>query len=260
MQRVAEYAPLLLPCIMALLFLYIVVSTITWAGLKSLQMIFSEEAVFAVKLSLITSLTATIAALSTSIPLAYVLSRHNFRGKSVVETILMIPFAMPPVALGTILLIFFTNTFAGKTLDSLFSIVFEVPGLVVAQYTVILPMMTKILKSTFDMVDIKYEAVARTLGYSRTAVLYKVVLPMSKTGVFSAFILGFSRALGEFGASVTLAGATRFKTETLPIAIYLALTSGDIALTIALLVILLIIAFITLVALNIIEKKKTIMI
>ena len=162
----------------------------------------------------------------------------------------MLPFAMPPVALGAMLLIFFTNTYLGLWLNSIFNIVFEVPGLIVAQFIVILPMIIMILKSTFDMVDPRYEIVSRTLGYNRLMTLVKIVLPLSKTGIATAFMLGFSRALGEFGASVTLAGAMRFKTETLPIAIYLALSSGDLNLTIALIIVLLFIAFTTLLALH----------
>jgi len=114
----------------------------------------------------------------------------------------------------------------------------------------------KVLKSSFDMIDEKYEAVARTLGYGKFMTLIKVLLPMCRRSLVASFILGFSRALEEFGASVTLAGATRFKTETLPIAIYLSLSSGNIELTIALIIILIFIAFITLTILHFIERSR----
>ncbi len=240
-----------MPIMASIILLYVILSIIVWGGVSSLvEIISSREVIFAVELSIVTSLIASTLALLVSIPIAYSVSRHNFRGKSVVEVVLMLPFAMPPVALGAILLIFFTNTIIGKWLNSLLNIVFEVPGLIVAQFIVIFPMVTAILKSAFDMIDPRYEIVSRTLGYNRLMTLIKVVLPMSKTGIASAFMLGFSRALGEFGASVTLAGAVRFKTETLPIAIYLALSSGDLTLTVALITILLFIAFITLLALH----------
>ena len=241
----------IIPVLLSLVLLYIIFSIIIWGGSKPLlDIVSSNEVFFAIELSLLTSITSTISALLISIPVAYVLSRYNFKGKSIIETILMLPFAMPPVALGAMLLIFFTNTALGAWLDSVFNIVFEVPGLIVAQFTVILPMIIMILKSTFDMVDPRYEIVSRTLGYNRLMTLVKIILPLSKTGIASAFMLGFSRALGEFGASVTLAGAMRFKTETLPIAIYLALSSGDLDLTIALIIVLLFIAFTTLLALH----------
>jgi len=76
--------------------------------------------------------------------------------------------------------------------------------------------MVKVLKSSFDMVDVRYEAVARTLGYSRFMTLIKVLILICKSGLFASFILGFSRALGEFGASVTLASATRLKRRRCP--------------------------------------------
>lgn len=263
MQRYQSYQAidvvwLALPVAVALFLLYIIVSVLHWGGLDSLvNIVSSNEVLYAIKLSMLTSFTSSTLALLTGIPLAYTLSRYNFRGKYIIESLLVVPFAMPPVALGALLLIFFTNTNVGTLLNSVFNIVFEVPGLIVAQYVVILPMMIKILKSSFDLVDVKYEAVARTLGCTRLTVLTKIVIPMAKTGVLSAFILGFGRALGEFGASVTLAGATRFKTETLPIAIYLTLSSGELSLTVALIAILILIAFVTLIALHVIDKKGT---
>ncbi len=251
----ADLVFLLTPVLFSALLLYIIVSIIHWGGLASLSSIISSnEVFFSVKLSLLTSFTSTTLALATSIPIAYALSRYRFKGKSILESILLLPFAMPPVALGAVLLIFFTNTWLGKILDNLVGIVFEVPGLIVAQYVVILPMMIRVLKSAFDLVDVKYEFVARTLGYSRVSTLYLVLLPMAKSGVASAYILGFTRALGEFGASVTLAGATRFKTETLPIAIYLTLSSGEVRLTVALITLLVMVSFAILFVMNIVDK------
>ncbi len=250
---------LALPLLFSILLLYIIASIIYWGGPSSLySIVSSSEVLYAVKLSLLTAFTSTSLALATGIPLAYALSRYRFKGKSIIETILLLPFAMPPVALGAVLLIFFTNTWVGAVLNNLLRIVFEIPGLIVAQYTVILPMIVRVLKSTFDLVDVKYEFVARTLGYSRASTLYLVLLPMARSGVASAYILGFTRALGEFGASVTLAGATRFKTETLPIAIYLTLSSGEIQLTIALITLLVIVSFIILLVLNIVDKFRKI--
>jgi len=235
----------------------IIISIIVWSNYSILiSSLTSNEIIFAIGLSLLTALTSTSIALIIGIPTAYTLSRYSFRGKQVIEVMLMLPFAMPPIALGATLLLFFTNTFIGRIANSILRIVFEVPGIIIAQFTVILPMIIKILKSSFDMIDKKYEAVARTLGYGKFMTLIKVLLPMCRRGLVASFILGFSRALGEFGASVTLAGATRFKTETLPIAIYLSLSSGDVELTVALVMILISIAFITLTILHFIERDR----
>lgn len=248
----------LIPAAVAAALLTLFVSLLAWAGPQEVLnalLVSGDEVTYAVKLSLLTASAASLAALALGIPTAYALSRNEFRGKRVVEAILMLPFAMPPVALGAALLIFFTNTFIGQVANAVLNIVFNIPGIIVAQFVVVYPMVVKVLKSSFDMIDARYEAVARTLGYGRGMVLVKVLLPMAKAGVFAALILAFTRALGEFGATVTLAGATRLKTETLPIAIYLSLSSGDITLTVSLIMVLVAIAATTLIALHHIEKK-----
>ncbi|HID41900.1 MAG TPA: ABC transporter permease subunit, partial [Pyrodictium sp.] len=105
-------------------------------------------------------------------------------------------------------------------------------------------------------VDPRYEAVARTLGYTRLQTLLRVTLPMARRGLLSAFLLAFIRALGEFGASVTLAGAIRFKTETLPIAIYLSISGGDLNLAVALMTVSILVAGVSVAALLALEKRE----
>jgi len=233
----------------SLLLLSIFIYIIRWAGFETIiDAISSPEVLFAVRLSIVTSSVSAAAALLTSIPLAYVLSRARFRGKTLIEAFLLLPFALPPIALGTALLIFFSNSHLGRIIDRAIGIVFSVPGLVVAQYAVILPMVIRIVKAAFDSIDVKYEAVARTLGYGTPGVILRVMLPMSRRGLLTGFILGFTRAMGEFGASIMLAGATRFKTETIPIAIYLAMSSGELNLAVAIVVVSVIVSYMALVA------------
>ncbi len=247
--RVTELAFIGLFIISSMLLLWIFIYIIEWAGINAIiEAIKSPEVLFAVRLSVLTSSISATAALLTSIPLAYVLSRSNFRGKTLIEAFLLLPFALPPIALGTALLIFFSNSYLGKFLDYAIGIVFSTPGLIIAQYAVILPMVIRILKTSFDSIDMRYESVARTLGYSIPGVILRIILPMSKRGLLTGFILGFTRAMGEFGASIMLAGATRFKTETIPIAIYLAMSSGDIYLAVAIVVISVVVSYIALIA------------
>jgi len=247
-----------LPVAAALITLYVIVSALSSRGVESLvNIVLSSEVHNAIRLSLFTSFTSSILALLTGIPIAYALSRYAFRGKAIVEVVLMVPFVMPPIALGATLLIFFVNNPIGVLLNSVFRIVFEVPGIIVAQYSVVTPMMIKVLKSSFDLVDLRYEAVARTLGCSRVSALFRVVLPMARTGVLSSFILGFGKALGEFGATATLAGVTKYKTETLPIAIYLTLSSGELSLTVALIIVLIAIALAVLGLLHLIDRRAS---
>jgi len=201
---------------------------------------FSEEIQFAVALTLITATVATILSLIVAIPAAYVLSRATFLGKDLVDALINIPIALPPVALGTALLIFFTNTPPGVFIDnSIIKFVFEPPGIVLAQFSVISVLAVRLMKPVFDGIDPRYEKVARTLGHGELGSFMRVTLPLARDGVFGAAVLSWARAMGEFGATVTLAGATRFKTETLPIAMFLNLSVANLGSAMAIVLILL---------------------
>jgi len=201
---------------------------------------FSEEIQFAVALTLITATVATILSLIVAIPAAYVLSRATFLGKDLVDALINIPIALPPVALGTALLIFFTSTPLGVFIDnSITKFVFEPPGIVLAQFSVISVLAVRLMKPVFDGIDPRYEKVARTLGHGELDSFMRVTLPLARDGVFAAAVLSWARAMGEFGATVTLAGATRFKTETLPIAMFLNLSVANLGSAMAIVLILL---------------------
>lgn len=249
----------LIPVVIAVILLTLFAFVVTWTGVHELLDTIlknSDEILYAIRLSLITASIASLAALILGIPVAYALSRKEFIGKKFFESVIILPFGMPPVALGAILLIFFTNSLIGKAIDRILNIVFNIPGIILAQFFIVYPMVIRVLKSSFDMVDPRYEAVARTLGYGSDMVLIKVTLPMARRGVFTALILAFTRSLGEFGATVTLAGATRFKTETLPIAIYLSLSTGELTLTVSFIMVLAIVAVFILIALYYVEVER----
>jgi len=199
----------------------------------------SDEVQFAIALTLVTATVATALALIVCIPAAYVLSRARFPGKDIVDALINIPIALPPVALGTALLIFFTNTPPGLLIDNSVKFVFETPGIVLAQFSVISVLAVRLMKPVFDGIDPRYEKVARTLGHSELGSFVRVTLPLAKDGVFGAAVLAWARAMGEFGATVTLAGATRFKTETLPIAMFLNLSVANLENAMAIILILL---------------------
>ena len=225
-----------------------VISWTSWADL--LSALISRRVIYAVELSLFTSLTSTALAIVTAVPVAYALSRHQFPGKGLVELVLTVPLILPPIAVGATLLVFFSSTAVGQVLESIFRVVFEIPGLIVAQYCVIMPIVTKVVKASFDSLDPMYEGMAETLGCSPSQSLWRVLLPMSYNGIASAAVLGWSRAVGEFGASVMLAGATPLKTETLPISIFLELSVADIPGAVALIVIMVAIAVVVLLGLQ----------
>jgi molybdate transport system permease protein len=188
----------------------------------------SREIFFAIRLSLLTAGIAAGLAMIFAIPASYALSKREFRGKNMVDTLLDIPIVISPVAFGSALLIFF-NTALGTFIEKHFlQFVFEVPGIVLAQFGVATALAIRVMKSTFDSIGQRYENVARTLGYSSWKAFLKVTLPIAKNGIIAAGILAWARAVGEYGATVTLAGATQMKTETLPIAIYLNIASAEV--------------------------------
>ncbi len=188
-----------------------------------------SEISFAVKLSLFTATISSITAILISIPIAYLFSRYTFFAKNFFDTLLDLPIVLSPIALGAMLLIFF-NTPLGKQIDRQFGpFVFEIRGIILAQFVVVVGLSIRLLKATFEGIDVEYEDLARTLGYNKMQVFFRVMLPMASKGLASSFLLVWGRAIGEFGSTVTLAGATTMKTETIPVAIYLSFESADIS-------------------------------
>lgn len=197
----------------------------------------SDEILYAIKLSIGMATAAAVLAVIVAVPVAYLLSRFGFPGKNLIEVILYLPITVSPVALGTALLLFF-KTAPGRALERLLGgVVFEVSGILVAQFVVIVGLAVGLCKTAFDYIDPGYEDIARTLGEDRWGAFRRSVLPAAKKGLAAAFLLTWARAIGEFGATVTLAGATPMKTETLPVAIYLSLASADVQSAAALILI-----------------------
>ncbi len=193
---------------------------------------------FAIKLSITAATLATFFAVLIGLPAAYALSRFEFPGKRIIDTFLEIPMIMSPIALGASLLIFF-NTPLGEVIQKKgVFFVFEVPGIVLAQFATIAGLATRLIKSSLDEISPRYEAVARSLGSSPWKAFSGITLPMALKGLIASVILCWAKALGEFGATVMLAGAMPGKTETMPIAIFAALASANIDKTIVLILIL----------------------
>ncbi|MBU4134714.1 ABC transporter permease subunit, partial [bacterium] len=210
-------------------FAALIISTIIQARTSaSVTGISKNEIFFAVKLTFVTAFLSSALAVLVSVPVAYILSRYKFPLKNVMETLLFIPIVTPPVALGAMLLMFFKTPLGEFFENHFFGVVYEVPGLILAQGVVVFGIAVNVIKIVFDSVGSEYEEIARTLGATKIQAFFKVLLPLSKKGIIAAFFLAFARAIGEFGASVMLAGATTMKTETLPIAIFLNFSSADV--------------------------------
>jgi len=202
---------------------------------------------FDIRLSLISSVISTNVCIVVSVPAAYALARYNFPGKNILNTILDVPLALPPLVAGVGLLILFGTTSFGKSLaEAGIRFVFTPQGIVLAQFFVNMPFMFRILRSTFQGINPRYEYVAQTLGSSEAEAFWRVTLPMSKNGLMAGSIITWCRGIGEFGAALMVAGATRLLTETLPISLYLNMSTGDLPLAIAAATILIVISLVSL--------------
>jgi len=238
-------------------FIIIIISLLTYTDWGTIiTAFFSEETLFAVKLSLITATITTVLAILIAVPVAYAISKNNFYGKNMVDSLLDLPIVISPIAIGAALLVFFNTPLGSAINDNVLQFVFSVPGIVLAQFTIVSALAIRLLKSTFDSIDLRYEQVSRTLGCSKLEAFFRVILPLARDGLIASSILTWARATGEFGATVTLAGATAMKAETLPIAISLSLSSADIGKAVALIFILIIISLASLLIIRLITGKK----
>lgn len=210
------------------------------------------ETLFALGLSLKSSLIALMIALLLGIPTGYLLSRSHFRGKALVETLLDIPLVTPPLVAGTgLLFLLGRNTSFGSTLSDLgVELLFSPAGVVLAQSYVAASIITRSARAAFDRVDIGFAASGWSLGLHPGWTFLLVEIPIALPGLSAALILGWARALGEFGATLMLAGATRMHTETLPMAVFLNIASGETERAIACALLLLLLAFTLLMAMR----------
>ena len=187
---------------------------------------------------------ATIVMLPPGIVLAWVLARRPFPGRTVVETLVSLPLVLPPVATGLILLrLFGRRGPVGRWLDQLgVEVVFTWKAVVLAMAIMGLPLLVRAARSGFEQVDRRYEQIAATLGAGPARVFLTISLPLARRGVMAGAVLGFSRALGEFGATVMIAG-TLPQTRTLSTSIYVYTQTGQDALATVLLAAAAVVAF-----------------
>lgn len=217
-----------------------------------LQSLFSDEMISAIKLTLSTSILAAFFVMIIAIPTAYSLSRFSFPLKSFVKSILDLPMAFPEIVLGIALLMLFGNRFLGNFLDSLgIQVVFTTTGIIIAQFFVALPYAVRILYSTFNYVNPRYEFVSRSLGYGEFETFLNITLPLAKGGIFASSVIALARCVGTFAAVLLVGGGIYLKTETLPITIYYNLSLGNIDTAISAGIIMVLISF---VAIFVLEK------
>lgn len=173
-------------------------------------------------------LVATVVALPLALGVAWLLARHRFPGKPLVETLVALPLVLPPVATGYLLLqMLGTDAVVGRLLDALgIEVVFTWKAVVLAMVVMSLPLLVLTLRTGFEQIDRRYEQVAATLGASPWRVWLTVTLPLARRSVVVAALLGFARALGEFGATIVVAGGIPGQTQTLAVAMFTFIESG----------------------------------
>ena len=179
------------------------------------------EILFAVRMTLVSCTLAALASLWVAVPLAYLLERFAFRGRSIIDAVLDIPVVLPPLVLGLSLLILFHLPIAGTTLEALvqrslgLQVTYAPVAVVLAQFVVAAAFAIHSMRLTFARIDPRPEAIAMTLGCRRSQAFWKVAFPQAWRGMVAAFSIAWARSLGEFGPILVFAGATRMKTEVL---------------------------------------------
>ena len=185
---------------------------------------------FPLLLSLRVAGLATVMAAVLGVAGAYLLAKGRFPGRGLLEAVASLPIVLPPTVLGYYLLVTLgARSPLGRAWESIFGgpIVFTVTGAVIAATVSALPFCLRTARAAIEQVDPRVEAAARTMGLPEWRVALQVTLPLARRGVIAGIALGFARALGDFGATVMVAGNIPGRTQTMPVAVYDAVQAGD---------------------------------
>ncbi len=183
----------------------------------------APEAWQAVGLSLQVAAAAVVLSLPFGVALGFLLARRDFAGKALVETLLNLPLVLPPVVTGYLLLVTFgVQGIIGGPLERLFGIriVFDWKGAALASAVISFPLMVRAIRVAFTGVDERLEAAARTLGARPLDVFFSVSVPLARPGIIAGCVLAFARSMGEFGATIMVAGSIPGETRTIPLFIF----------------------------------------
>ena len=240
--------PLTVPAAVATLFLLVPLAGLLirapWRGLP--RILAHSQVAEALRLSLLCASCATAVSLVLGVPLAWVLARSTVRGLPALRALVTLPLVLPPVVGGVALLLAFGRQgVVGRQLDAWIGVTlpFTTAGVIVAETFVAMPFLIITVEGAFRAADRGYEEAAVTLGASRVTVFARVTLPLIGPSLLAGSVLCFARALGEFGATITFAGNFPGRTQTMPLAVYLALESDpDAAIALSLVLLLVSIA------------------
>lgn len=226
-------------------------------------------------LSVVSSTVTTILALWVAVPIGYLMSRSHLGllvaerpgearsigrrlahwGLVLVDTVLDIPLVLPPLVVGVSLLILFSFAPLSSISDW---VVYEVPAVVIAQFTVACAFAVRTMRATFDQIPVRQEQVAMTLGASRSQVFWTVLLPQARRGMVAAATLCWARAIGEFGPVLIFAGSISMRTEVLPTTIYLKMEQGNLTAALSVSVCLVLCAIVVLVITRLVGWRRVV--
>jgi len=243
---------LLIPAGLALVLLLApltaLVSRAPWASLP--ERLVAPEVLDALRLSILTATVASVLCLLLGLPLAWLLARVEFRGASLVRALVAVPLVLPPVVAGVALLAAFgrNGVLGGPLRDCCgVSIPFTTAAVVLAQTFVALPFVVISIEGALRAIDRQYDDVAAVLGADRWTTFRRVSVPIALPGIMAGLVLGWARALGEFGATITFAGNYPGTTQTMPLAVYTALQADpDAAVVLSLILLVVSIAVLAL--------------
>jgi molybdate transport system permease protein len=248
-------AALLLPAVAGVLFLVLplvgLLARTPWATLP--QRLAEPGVLAALRLSMLTATLATLLCVVLGVPLAWLLARVAFPGRRLVRALITVPLVLPPVVGGIALLLALGRRgLLGAWLDSTFGITlpFTTAGVVIAESFVALPFLVIAVEGALRGADTRYEEAAATLGATRWTTFTHVTLPLVAPGIAAGAVLCWARALGEFGATITFAGNFPGITQTMPLAVYQTMESGDLEGAVVLSLILLTVSVTILAALR----------
>ena len=253
-RRAGVPGPLLVPAALAVVFLVLpLVGLLVRAPWSRLGPQLTAPGVGeALRLSLICATSATVVSAVLGVPLAWVLARSDLRGRSLLRALVTVPLVLPPVVGGVALfLVLGRQGLLGRPLFEAtgWSLPFTTPAVVVAETFVAMPFLVVSVEGALRAADARFEDVAATLGATRWTTFRRVTLPLVAPGIGAGAVLCWARALGEFGATITFAGNFPGTTQTMPLAVYLALQNDPDA-AIALSLVLLAVSVATLVLLR----------
>jgi molybdate transport system permease protein len=243
------HAILLVVLVMTALFLIAPLLMLIAKGAGSVVSCFqSREVLFAIRLSLKTTLIATLVCVLVSIPVSYRLYTLGGKLQSVLTNLLYLPMSLPHLVSGMALLLLFGRHGIGDFLYNTFHVdfIFTQSGIILALVFVNLPFAINMVLTALESGNRRMEFIARTLGCNEAQAFLRVTLPALRGTILSAAVMTCFRALGEFGAVIMVAGTTRMKTETLPTSIFLNMATGDLDLAAGVSVILIVISLVCL--------------